>query len=193
MVWCIPFLYCIMILMENITQTKSNLPVLERNEELFETYALWRSLPIPILKQMTVDQIKDKMGFDDDDILELVAIHSQKEFANKYDLNEGTLVLWNKILRERDPLFEAKGWARGLAKNVVLSMYNHAIRKGNPLLMKLFFQIVNDWEESSKIKFAPGDIEFHIDLMPKKTEVVTAPTKAKKIKDVNKTNTQKDK
>lgn len=179
--------------MENAIQTKTDLPVLERNEELFETYALWRSLPIPILKQMTVDQIKEKMGFDDDNILELVAIHTQEQFAEKYGLEKNTLGRWNKILRERDPLFEAKGWARGLAKNVVLSMYNHAIRKGNPLLMKLFFQIVNDWEESSKIKFAPGDIEFHIDLMPKKTEVVTAPTKAKKIKDVNKTNTQKDK
>lgn len=193
MVWYIPLLYCIMVLMENTIQIKTDLPVLERNEELFETYALWRSLPIPILKQMTVDQIKEKMGFDEDDILELVAIHTQEQFAEKYGLEKNTLGRWNKILRERDPLFEAKGWARGLAKNVVLSMYNHAIRKGNPLLMKLFFQIVNDWEESSKIKFAPGDIEFHIDLMPKKPEEIKTPVKPKKIKDVNKTNTQKDK
>lgn len=159
--------------------------VLQKNEEVFETFCLWRSLPIPILKQMTPEQIKEKLGFDDDEVLKLCEIKSQEEFASKYGIHYTTISEWNKLIRERDPLFEAKGWARGLAKNVVLSMYNHAIRKGNPLLMKLFFQIVNDWEESSKIKLFPGDIDFHINLMPKKVEVL--PVKPKKVNAIKKT------
>lgn len=153
--------------MENQGMTKTDLPVLDRNRETFETYALWRSLPIPILKTMNREQLRDKMGFDDDDILDLIAIPTQRDFAQKYDLGMDTLTQWNKKLRDRDPLFEAKGWAKGLAKNVIISMYNHALRKGNPLLFKLFFQVINDWEEKSVIKQTPADIEFFIDLIKK--------------------------
>lgn len=174
-----------------IPKKKKQTGVHQKNAELFETYALWRSLPMPILKQMTPEQIREKMGFDDDDVLELCDIKTQNEFAAKYGVHYTTISEWNKLIRERDPLYEAKGWARGLAKNVVLSMYNHAIRKGNPLLMKLFFQVINDWEESSKVKMTPGDIEFFIDVMPRKPEKKLT-TKAKVKKDAITTNTKKE-
>jgi len=162
--------------MENTTPTKSDVLVNPKNEALFELYSVWRGLPIPILKQMSETQITDQMGFDDDQVLELVYIKSQKEFALKYGLHPDTLTDWNKKIRKNDPLYDSKGWARTLTKNVMMSFYNHTIRKGNPLLYKLFFQVVNDWEESSKVKFAPGNINILVDLMAKKVEAPTTPT-----------------
>lgn len=175
-----PFLYCIMVSMEKMTppqaaldnkstvQTTEKPLVLPENEEVFATYALWKSLPIPILKNMTREQITDKMGIDDEIILDLIEIPTQKVFAERYNLHHDTLSDWNNKIRIRDPLFEAKGWARGLAKNMVLSMYNHAIRKGNPLLMKLFFQVANDWQEKSTVEHDYlGVTEIAVTLAPK--------------------------
>lgn len=165
--WWIPNLCCIIIKMQKTTPTQSHTPaVLDRNKELFELYALWKSLPIPILKQMSEADLRGKMGFDDDQIIDLVKIHYQKDFAMRYGLDEATMVDWNKKLLDRNPLFEAKGWARNLAKNMMLSMYNHAIRKGNPQLMKLFFQVANDWEEKSQVQMIPGDTTFVFNRMP---------------------------
>ena len=162
-----------MFYMQTATRTKQEIAVLERNQELFELYALWRSLPIPILRTMTPEQIYQRLAIDDPQVLELTQIHTQADFGEKYKLDKNTLTDWNKKIRALDPLHEAKGWARNLAKNVVMSLYNHAIRKGNPLNMKLFFQVVNDWEETSKIKQTPGNVTFVFSAIePKKEEKV---------------------
>jgi len=174
--WYTPNLCCIIVLMEKDTQTDTNLMVLPENQQTYELYALWKSLPINILKTIPEEQMQDKMGIDDPFVLDLVKIHSQKDFAQKYSLDETTLVRWNKLLMENDPLYQTKDWARNLTKNVMLSFYNHTVRKGNPLLFKLWFQVINDWEESSKIKFAPGGIEFNFSQMPKRGEVKKAET-----------------
>lgn len=152
--------------MEKDTVTDRNILVVPENKETFELYALWKSLPINILKTIPKDQLQEKMGIDDPIVLDLIEIHNQKAFAEKYDLREATISEWNKKIVENDPHYESKGWARNLTKNVMLSFYNHTVRKGNPLLYKLWFQVINDWEESSKIKFAPGGIEFNFSMMP---------------------------
>lgn len=148
--------------------TKGEIMILEKNEELFNLYALWKSLPIPILSQMSPDQVRNQFGIDDDMTLALTEIKSQQMFSQKYGVHMNTLTDWNKKIRQRDPLYEAKGWAKHLAKNMVIAMYNHALRKGNPAMVKLFFQIVNGWEESSKVKLEDmGDVQFVFETLKK--------------------------
>lgn len=164
--------------MENKTLTDLNVAIRPENKETYELYALWKSLPVNILKTIPEEQLQDKMGIDDPFILELVKIHNQKMFSEKYGISEQALVEWNKKILENDPHYESKGWARNLTKNVMLSFYNHTVRKGNPLLYKLWFQVINDWEETSKIKFAPGGIEFNFSMMPGRGE---KPKEAEKV------------
>lgn len=149
--------------MKKGSKSNTNIAVREENLETFETYALWKSLPISVISQVPRDELSSKFGIDDDRVLDLAEIRTQLAFADKYGINKATLVAWNKKILERDPLIEAKNWAVNLTKNVVLSLYHHAIRKGNAHLYKLFFQIVNDWEEKSRIKLPPGTVTFVFD------------------------------
>lgn len=156
------------------TPTKSNtaiIPYVKPNwsakefEEIYEKYALWKSLPIVMIRKMDRAKINAEVGIDDDEILDLCEIHSQGEFAAKYQLSRFTLTDWNKKIAERDPLYEAKGWARHLAKNMIFSLYSHAIKKGDAFLYKLFFQIVSDWNEKQTVQHDfPQITEFNISI-----------------------------
>lgn len=150
---------------------KTQIAVREDNKELYELYALWRSLPISILRTMSPDQLYSRMGIDDPMMLELSQIHTQGAFCEKYNIHASTLSEWNKLIRLRNPLHDAKMWAQTLAKNAVMAMYNHGIRKGNPMMLKLFFQVVNDWEESSKLNVPQGNVTFVFkEIDPKKVK-----------------------
>jgi hypothetical protein len=169
--------------MKNTGVTKGEITVLDKNKELLELYALWKSLPVSILGRMDEKMLYEQFGIDDPQILMLCGIQSQGDFGKKYGVHINTLTDWNKIITGRDPLYEVKGWARTLTKNMMLSMYNHGVRKGNPLLYKLFFQVVNDWEESSKVKLAPGAVTFVFDRIKKPEALVEKPKKAKVVKE----------
>lgn len=115
--------------------------------QLFELYRLWKSLPVIHLKKMSPEQLFKEIGVDDPRITELLALHYQRDFAEKYDLEESTLSEWNKRVQEYDPLQEVKTWAQPLVKNMILALYANAIKKGDPFLIKLFLQTINEWSE----------------------------------------------
>jgi hypothetical protein len=153
------------------TTTKSEIvptkPTQDRYAALYEVYALWRSLPVSILSQVSRDELVNRFGIDDENVANLVQIKTQTAFAEKYDLSIDTLTDWNKKIREKDPLIEARQWALSLTKNVVLSLYNHAIRKGNAELYKLFFKVVNEWQEKIKIDPVKGTVIFNFEAIDK--------------------------
>lgn len=150
-----------------------DIEISDKYQDLFPVYALWRSLPRSILKQVSQEELIDRFGFDDPQVLDLVQLHTQGDFADKYGININTLTDWNKKLNENDPLAEARGWALGLTKNVVLSMYNHAVRKGNAELYKLFFKVVNEWQEKIKIDPVKGTIIFEFEAIDREVEPET--------------------
>lgn len=157
-----------MAFVETANHTKLNLPVLAANEELFLLYALWRSLPMGTLKNMTPEEIVENLGLADPRAIEIASIRTQKEFSERYGLSQMTLVQWNVKIDKLNPLGEARSWARHLAKNMLMAVYNHGIKKGNPLTMKLFFQIANEWEEKSTVKVEDKrDLQFVFSPMKK--------------------------
>lgn len=130
----------------------------EEYEAIFNIYSVWKSIPRfnfvnPATKfKMSSEELLETLGIDDPQILELAKIKTQTDFGERYDIHITTLTLWNKRLtNEYDPLTEVKKWAVGLTKNMVFAMYNHAIRKGDAQLYKLWFQVVNDWEEKAQL------------------------------------------
>ncbi len=129
--------------------------------DTYEIYCAWKALP-PFFKKppvargakeaLPVDEYLEKAGIDDPFIVELSKLTTQKAFAEKYGVSEDTLSDWNKTQGVRDSLVEIRGWSRHLSKNVLFSLYNRAMKDGSAFEVKLFFQLVEKWEEKARIE-----------------------------------------
>lgn len=138
-------------------KTEDN-PTRKSNQEIYDLYAIWKSLPVTLMSKMSRDDVINKVGIEDEVLLDLIELRTQGEFAEKYDLSPNTLSEWNKKIKEKDPLFEARNWAKHLAKNMMFSLYSHALKKGDPFLYKLFFQVTNGWNEKAVVEDDETDI-----------------------------------
>ncbi len=144
--------------METGLQTHSD--IRPEKETEYESYILWKALPAffkypPVAKDGSrPDAVLfcESLGVDDDRVLQLVKIKTQKEFAERFDVSEDTLSLWNKTIRVRSALQDMREWGRGLTKNVMMSLYNNCIRKGFAIDVKLWLQAVEGWEEKQRIE-----------------------------------------
>lgn len=152
----------------------------EDYDALFEVYATWKALPVTMLRTFSRDQIRNNMNVEDEDMLDLMEIPTQKAFAEKFDVEESTLSGWNKKVKDRDPLAEVKKWSQGLVKNMMLSLYTNAMKKGDAFLYKLFFQVANEWSEKSVVEHDIAMItEFNVSLadpIEKKVEIPNVET-----------------
>jgi hypothetical protein len=129
-------------------------------EDEFRMYLMWKSLP-PLMRfppkdrngnQTTSEDFCDELGVDNPMVRDLVNIKRQKDFAERFKVDEDTLTAWNKKIRENNLLDDIRTWANEMTRNIVLSLYSHTVRKGNPLNFKLWFQIVSQWEEKLKVE-----------------------------------------
>jgi len=153
----------------------------------FELYILWKSLP-PLMKNALPNRegtiprgsdIARALGIEDETLIELSDIKTQKDFARVYNLHVNTLGDWNIKIREKglSLLPDMREWASGLSRNLLMSTYQHAMKKGNPLLIKLWFQLIEQWEEKQQVehKFIPVTeviITQNDNLIPQKTTEV---------------------
>lgn len=168
--------------MQQTTPTHSEIIVrepniLNENKATFELYQIWKSLPVVMLSKMRREDYLKTVGFDDEVVMDLAEIRTQKEFAEKYDLSPDTLTDWNKKLRDTgDQLGHIRNWANTLTKNLVMAMYMHALKKGDPQLYKLWLQTVAQWSEKQIHEVETDQpIEFHINLFKKPEPVVQPP------------------
>ena len=108
----------------------------------FNTYVMWKVMPryfkYPPPKKVgrtfetqTTSEFLETHGIDDDMIMELAEIKTQKDFAQKYGVAETTLVIWNRTIEKRNILDDVKKWAQRISKNVVLAMYNNSLSGKN--------------------------------------------------------------
>lgn len=113
-------------------------------EKEYKLYLLWRSLPP--LRNL------DLKSFSQTEI-ELLSIKSQKEFAARYSLSEDILSDWNKLtITIEYRIFDWKFWAQRLTKNIIGALYREGIIYGDAARVKLWMEIVEDWQGS-----APSD------------------------------------
>ena len=99
-------------------------------EEIFEKYAFWKFLPAQLRSQPQA--VIEKHGISDEDVLELLQIPNQKEFAKKFNIGDpGTLSEWNKKLLKENPVPYIQFWSKFLSGNVMFAQYKRILKNGN--------------------------------------------------------------
>ena len=109
-------------------------------KQVYETYALWKSLPSFLKGQPRV--ALEKFGIEEEAVFELLSMKTQLEFSKKYEVDVGTLTDWNKRL-EKDVLTkDLNAWARKLTPNVIFALYKNIIKNGRAHEVRAWFEIV---------------------------------------------------
>lgn len=135
-------------------KTKNNIPIksdLKRPKE-FELFANWMAMS-PLLRLLSNEELK-KIGVNDPEEMRLLEIKTQKDFAEKFDLGEDTLVDW----KQRDDFwelvdnFELK-WGRQKTPSVLAGFYRKAISEADAPRVKLWLQYFKRWQPMEKISF----------------------------------------
>ena len=62
-------------------------------KQVYETYALWKSLPSFLKGQPRV--ALEKFGIEEETMFELLSVKTQLDFSKKYEVDTGTLTDWN--------------------------------------------------------------------------------------------------
>lgn len=144
---------------ENQNPPEKNVGVYKERE--FEMYCLWKSLPPMIISpnKGTVDEVLKNLSIDDEIITELARIKTQTDFSKMYNVEKSTLTEWNKKINKRDTLSDIRVWAKRLSKNVVLSMYNNAMKSDTKGYKdrENFLKVIEGWSDKLDVKHDAGD------------------------------------
>lgn len=127
--------------MTNPDQTKSNNWQPNRPHE-YRLYQLWKNLP-PILRNPKIWEEEATS----EEIKELSEIKTQKQFAEKYDLDTTTLTQWNNKPVPPEYQVDYRSWAKELNANVMAILYKHIRQDGDAARIKLWLQSNADLTE----------------------------------------------
>jgi len=108
--------------------------------QVYTTYALWKSLPSFLKGQPRV--ALEKFGIEEESVFELLAIKTQAEFSKLYKVDTGTLTDWNKRLEKDGLSKDLNAWARKLTPNVIFALYKNIIKSGRAHEVRAWFEIV---------------------------------------------------
>lgn len=111
-------------------------------KQVYETYALWKSLPSFLKGQPRV--ALEKFGIEEETMFELLGIKTQLVFSKTYDVDVSTLTEWNKRLEKEGLIKDINSWARKLTPNVVFALYKNIVKSGRAHEVKAWFEIVEN-------------------------------------------------
>jgi hypothetical protein len=115
----------------------------------FDIFCIWSSLPA-FIKTQPEEVLKGKLGIDDPFLLELASLKTRAQFSERFGVDADTLTNWGKYVDQNPNVDDIKKWAKKLTKNVVMGVYNQAIKKGGENA-KLWIKWVEDWKETSTV------------------------------------------
>jgi len=130
-----------------------------RHPNEYALYVKWRTIPAllrnpPPAKDGTRLSPEDfalSLGIDDEEAMEFLGLKTKAEFAAKYGVSERTLTRWNYHIKRRDIFADLREFALPLHRNVMLSLYNKAIRGGLPEHYALWMKAFAQWNEKMQI------------------------------------------
>jgi len=111
-------------------------------KQVYETYALWKSLPSFLKGQSRV--ALEKFGIEEESAFELLAIKTQADFSKTYKVDTGTLTDWNKRLEKDGLVKDINSWARKLTPNVIFALYKNIIKSGKAHEVRAWFEIIEN-------------------------------------------------
>jgi hypothetical protein len=115
----------------------------------YDLFCIWSSLPA-FIKTQPEEVLKGKLGIDDIMLLELASIKNRTQFSAKFGVDMDTLAVWGRHIDQNPNVEDIKKWAKKLTKNVVMGVYNQAIKKGGENA-RLWVKWVEDWKETSAV------------------------------------------
>jgi hypothetical protein len=138
-----------------MTQTESHF--IPDREQDFILYVIWKSLPRDI-----DNKLFEQLGVSDETILELSQIKTQKQFAEQYDLDTGTLTDWNKHIREGniDPELKQldwRYWAKQATPSVVSAVLRNLRKHGDAARGTWWMVHVEGYEPKSRHELTGAD------------------------------------
>lgn len=122
-----------------------------KREKEYRLYLLWKSLPLAMRKGG--EQYLQQLGIDNPDIAELASIRTQTQFGHKYDVDLGTLSIWNRQevpMEYRD--MDWRVWAKHLASEVLMKLWEGIEERKDPASIKLYMQLIGEYQETSKVQ-----------------------------------------
>jgi hypothetical protein len=111
-------------------------------KQVYETYALWKSLPSFLKGQPRV--ALEKFGIEEEAIFELLGIKTQLAFSKEYGIDVSTLTEWNKRLEKDGLILGINSWARKLTPNVIFALYKNIIKSGRAHEVRAWFEIIEN-------------------------------------------------
>lgn len=109
-------------------------------KQVYETYALWKSLPSFLKGQPRV--ALEKFGISEEIVFELLSIKTQAEFSKKYNIDVGTLTDWNKRLEKDGLTKDINSWARKLTPNVIFALYKNITKHGRAHEVRAWYELI---------------------------------------------------
>ena len=109
----------------------------------FDSYVLWRSLPSFLKGQPR--NVLEKMGINNEIVMDLLEIRTQTEFAKRFDIKDlGTLTDWNKRIEKEGMIPSIHSWARDLTPNVVMALYKNVTKNGKAQEVRAWFELIEN-------------------------------------------------
>lgn len=133
---------------------KSNEEWKPKHPREYRLFRIWKAIPI----QFKTEELLDTELFDDDDLRQVVKVRTQAELAVVLGVGEDTISDWNTraVPKEyRDIDFHI--WADALAKDVVMAVYDQAVKTGKAPEAKLFLQITTGFAERTITETTAAD------------------------------------
>ena len=116
----------------------------------YRLFLIWRSLPVT-LRGISSEQAEER-GIKDPEIMELIQLKTQGDFAERFQISMNTLTDWkNKPVPDEFQMIDWRYWAREFTPEVVHHLLEGIREKKKADAIKLWFQTVDGFVEETAV------------------------------------------
>ena len=139
-------------------------------KKVYKNFILWNSIPFELRKIPLNEAENWGINIKNSLLKELLSISTQREFAEKYNVSEDVLCIWNRRKDFKEELNKIiKEGILKYKKDVDFSLTKKAIKYGDAPRVKLWKQLFEGWVEKEKREIS-GDLSLLIDEMNESKE-----------------------
>ena len=126
----------------------------------FAAFVAWSSIPVFLKRPprdkktgntLSVEDFCYSLGIEDEEVIDLAKLTTGTMFCERYGVNKDTLTRWKKKIAQRNVMEDIRQWAQPMTRNVIMSLYNQAVRGGLPGHYELYLQAVAQWSPKMNI------------------------------------------
>lgn len=116
----------------------------------YRLFLIWRSLPVT-LRGISSEQAEER-GIKDPEIMELIQLKTQGDFAERFQISMNTLTEWKKQeVPSEYQMIDWRYWAREFTPEVVHHLLEGIREKKKADAIKLWFQTVDGFVEETAV------------------------------------------